>query len=61
MEKYYSPSQSAVELGLKYMQVIRRIRNKTIKAEKVGWGWIIPEEEIRRIKRHKDEAGKISY
>lgn len=59
METQYSPRQVAEELDLKYMQVMRRIRSGKINARKVGWGWIIEEQEVKRLREAKNDTNKI--
>ncbi len=59
MKTQYSPKQVAEELNLKYMQVMRRIRSGKIVATKVGWGWIIEEQELKRLREVKNGTNKI--
>lgn len=37
-------------VGLKHIEVIRRIRKGQIRAEKMGWVYVIDREEIERVK-----------
>jgi len=53
MEKLYSISEVAEMLGLKYDQVWYMIMTRRLKARKVGWNWIISEEDIPK----KEKAG----
>lgn len=48
---------AAEELGLKHVEVIRRIRKGDIEATKLGWIWIIDVEEIQRVKAKKWYVG----
>ena len=44
--RYCSPREMAESTGKRYMQIMRKIRNGEIKAEKVGWNWVIPVSEF---------------
>lgn len=46
MEPFYTPREVAKLLGLSYQQVILRCQKGTIKAHKVGWGWIILKRDL---------------
>lgn len=35
-------------IGLPHTEVIRRIRRGDISAEKLGWNWVIPEDEVEK-------------
>jgi hypothetical protein len=37
-------------LGLQHLEVIRRIRRGDIKAQKLGWFWVIDAEEETRVR-----------
>ena len=47
---------AAEQLGLEHKEVIRRIRRKDIKAEKLdgGWFWLIDQSEIDRVKNEAE-------
>ena len=38
-------------LDLDHLEVIRRIRRGQIQAKKKGWFWLIPDEEITKVKQ----------
>lgn len=50
MAKYLTAPQTAAELSLSHLEVIRRIRRGDIQAKKLGWNWIIPSEELDRVR-----------
>lgn len=50
MAKYYSASQFGKEISLPHPEVIRRIRRGDIHAGKIGWNWVIHEEEVERVR-----------
>jgi hypothetical protein len=50
MAKYYSASQFGKEIGLPHPEVIRRIRREDIHAGKIGWNWVIHEDEVGRVR-----------
>lgn len=50
MAKYLTAPQTAAELNLSHLEVIRRIRRGDIQAKKLGWNWIIPSEELDRVR-----------
>ena len=55
-----SPKQVGEKLGLRYGQVMRRIRSGKIVATKINWGWVITQDEVDRLKGARNESGKIS-
>jgi len=48
--KYYSPKQAAEEIGITTTAVLKAVRAGTIKADKLGWVWMIPEAEVNKLK-----------
>lgn len=62
MTKIFTPRQVGEELDLPHLEVIRRIRRGDIKAQKLGWNWVIEEDAVeaarksdwyqRRLARH---------
>ena len=48
--KFYSPKQMAEEAETTTTAVMKLIRNKSIKAEKLGWVWMIPVTELPKVK-----------
>lgn len=44
--KLYSVSEAAEMLNMKVPQILYRIKTGKIKADKIGWFWAIPKEEI---------------
>ncbi len=50
IDELIDPSSAAEQLGLKYGQVIRAIRAGKLKAEKIGWNWVINQKEVDRYK-----------
>jgi len=47
--KYVSIADFAKEIGLSRVQVFRRVKNGSIKAEQFGRAYLIPIEELQRI------------
>ena len=47
-EQLYTVKQAAEALELNHKQVLRLIHKGDIMAEKLGWVWVIKEEEIQR-------------
>lgn len=50
MARYLTARQAGEALNLEHLEIIRRIRKGDIRAQKLGWNWIIREEEITRVK-----------
>ncbi len=50
MARVYTARQAGEKLGLTHQEVIRRIRRGDIKASKFGWNWVVPVEEVERVK-----------
>jgi hypothetical protein len=46
MSKLMSASQAGEMMGLPHMEVIRRIRKKDIKADKIGWNYILTKKDV---------------
>jgi predicted site-specific integrase-resolvase len=57
---FLSPKQAGEQLGLRYGQVMRRIRSGKIAATKIDWGWVITQDEVDRLKGGQRETRKIS-
>lgn len=50
MADVITPRKFGEELGLKHLEVIRRIRRGDIRAKKLdGWAWIIDVKELERV------------
>ena len=47
--KYLSVTQIAEAAGVTKTAVMKLINAKSIKAEKVGWVWVIPASELDKI------------
>ncbi len=60
LDDYISPKEAAMELGLRYGQVMRLIKSKKLPAEKVGWGWLVPKTAVAKEKAKKHEGHPIS-
>lgn len=50
MAKYYSARQFGEAVDLPHAEIIRRIRRGDIKANKLGWNWVLHEDEVTRVK-----------
>lgn len=52
MTDFVSVRKAAEELGCSYMKVIRLIRSKQLRADKVegGWGWMVSRIDVERLK-----------
>lgn len=52
MAKYYTAKETARQLGLTHLDVIRRIRKRQIPAHKEpdGWNWRIHASDVEEIK-----------
>jgi len=48
--KFISPKQLAEATGLTKTAIMKLIRKKAIKADKMGWNWLIPVTEIEVVK-----------
>ena len=56
MEKEeYSVTEAAKETGMTSPRIMRRIKNKSIKAKKVGWVWVLPRSSIEALKKEVEE------
>lgn len=51
MARVTTAKAAGEELGLKHIEVIRRIRKGDIEASKFGWSWAIEVEEVERVKQ----------
>lgn len=49
----FSPRQAAEKSGRRYGQIIRAIKAGKLKAEKVDWGWIITNTELKRYAKNE--------
>ena len=60
-EKLVSPREAAELMGLRYGQIMRRLRKgKFPGARQVsGWGWAIPKREVMTLKK-KEERNEAS-
>lgn len=57
-KEQYSVSEAAEGTGMTTPRIMRRIKNETIKASKVGWVWIIPASEVEKLKKEMEEDGE---
>lgn len=55
---YYSVKEAAHILGINTSLLMRKIRGGEIKAQKIGWVWVIPKEPIDRMARENQKSGK---
>jgi hypothetical protein len=54
-KKEYSVTEAAKETGMTSPRIMRRIKNHIIKAKKVGWVWVLPQESIDSLKKEVEE------
>lgn len=54
----YSVSEASQISGMTAPRIMRRIRNETIAAEKVGWVWVIPKAEVEKLKQEMEDEKK---
>jgi excisionase family DNA binding protein len=47
---YFSISEVSQMTGIKQPKIIRYIRKGVITAKKIGWVWVVTEEEIKKLK-----------
>ncbi len=52
--KLFSPKQAAAEVNTTTAKVMAAIREKAIKANKIGWAWAIPAGEITKLREFVD-------
>jgi len=50
-----NPEEIAKRVGLSSSQIRRLIREGVIKAEKVGWSYVVNEKDIKNLKRRRRE------
>lgn len=43
-------SELSKQTGIPVRKLLYRIKNKEIAARKIGWFWVIPVEEIEKVK-----------
>lgn len=48
-KEMYSVSETSEIAGITSPRLMRRIRNGTIQAKKVGWVWVIPKSEVDKV------------
>jgi len=53
--QFYSVRQVSEASGLKIPKILKMIKQEKIKAEKIDWVWLIPQEEMTRLKEEKIE------
>jgi hypothetical protein len=58
MAKIMSARQAGEELDLTHTEVIRRIRKADILARKMGWNWVVTDDEVTAV-RNKDWYKKL--
>lgn len=51
MARLLSVAEFATAMGMKHLEVTRRIRRGQVHATKVGWVWIIDQKEVERVKK----------
>jgi excisionase family DNA binding protein len=44
--RYYTTKKAAQVMGMKQLEVLRRINRSQIKAQKLGWAWLIKEDDV---------------
>ena len=47
MAKLMSARQAGEMMGLPHTEVIRRIRKKDIKADKIGWNYVLTKPDVK--------------
>jgi excisionase family DNA binding protein len=60
MKSYYSTSEAAKILGVSRVTVFRKIKEGTIKAEKIGRNFIIPADQLPTITTTKTTNEEIN-
>jgi len=48
-KKMYSVSETSQVTGMTQPRLMRRIRNGSIEAQKIGWVWVIPKSEVDKV------------
>ena len=56
-KKLFTVEQAAEALGVSAIRVRQLCAAGTIRAEKLGWAWVIPAAEIERARRRKTAPG----
>jgi len=51
----YSVTEASQSSGMTSPRIMRRIRNKTIEAWKIGWVWVLPRTEVEKLKQEMDK------
>lgn len=59
MQGYLTIKDAAVRLGMKEGALLRRVQRGSIQGHKVGWIWLVHEDEVKRISDKKN--GKINH
>jgi excisionase family DNA binding protein len=49
LKKMYTIKEAAEKTGLDARAIMYKIRRKHIQAQKVGWIWVISEEEVNKL------------
>jgi excisionase family DNA binding protein len=52
MDGYLTIKEAAERLGIKPGALLRRVQRGYVKGKKLGWVWLIPEEEVERLSSH---------
>jgi len=55
VNKMFTVAEVAERTGLASTQILYRIKTGQIRAEKLGWFWVIPKEEVDRLTKGDDE------
>jgi len=55
IKQLYTVAEVSEITGLASTQILYRIKTGQIEAEKIGWFWVIPQEEVDRLKEGDDE------
>lgn len=58
--KEYSVTEASEASGMSTPRIMRRIRNSSIEARKVGWVWIMSHAEMLKLKKEIDQEKKSS-
>jgi hypothetical protein len=51
----YSVTEASHLSGMTSPRIMRRIRNKTIEAWKIGWVWVLPRVEVEKLKQEMEK------
>jgi len=47
--RYYTTKKTAQVLGMKQLEVLRRINRGQIRAQKLGWAWLVKESDVYAV------------